>query len=484
MGQMLGDARLARDGRGNYVDLRSRHGSASIELRSVAEPPRDCDLTPVALSDETMAARKQAVLDKMRERSLDTLVLYADLEHGGNFEYLVGFLPRFEEALLVLHANGEAVLVLGNENLNKASKARLAATPLHAPHLSLPNQPMGGVRRFADILKGAGLSSKRVGVVGWKYFTSPVEDNAGLFDIPAFVYQALVELCGAENLSNETGIFIGPDGVREVCCANEIAHYEFGASLASDCMLDALNALEQGVSELEVADKLVRYGQQTSVVSIAAFGPRFVKANMYPTNKTLEVGESVSLTVGYKGGLSSRAGYAVASADDLPAGSKGYLDDLAIPYFTSIRTWLENVHVGMMGGEVYDLIEGVLPKETYNWSLCPGHLVADEEWLCSPIYEGSQEVLASGMMLQTDIIPSREGYAGVSAESTCALADQELRLEIERTYPQMWGRICKRRKYVKDELGIELSEDILPLGGTMAYMRPFLLSRRVLAVKR
>ena len=35
----------------------------------------------------------------MQEENFDILVIYADLEHGSNFEYLCGFLPRFEEAL-------------------------------------------------------------------------------------------------------------------------------------------------------------------------------------------------------------------------------------------------------------------------------------------------------------------------------------------------------------------------------------------------
>ncbi|MFR5077960.1 MAG: hypothetical protein ACLTDX_07970 [[Clostridium] innocuum] len=63
----------------------------------------------------------------MHEDGFDAVVVYADLEHGSNFEYLCGFLPRFEEALLILHANGKAFMVLGNENLNKAGKARIEA---------------------------------------------------------------------------------------------------------------------------------------------------------------------------------------------------------------------------------------------------------------------------------------------------------------------------------------------------------------------
>lgn len=39
------------------------------------------------------------------------------------------------------------------------------------------------------------------------------------------------------------------------------------------------------------------------------------------------------------------------------------------------------------------LIESVLPKEIYHWQLNPGHLTADEEWMSSPIYPGSEKML-------------------------------------------------------------------------------------------
>lgn len=139
--------------------------------------------------------------------------------------------------------------------------------------------------------------------------------------------------------------------------------------------------------------------------------------------------------------------------------------------------WLEEIRCGMSGGELYDLIEQVLPKEKYRWSLCPGHLTADEEWMSSPVYEASEEILESGMMLQTDIIPSVPGYAGTSAESTIALADESLRMEIQKEEPELWARIEKRRNYLEQVLGIQLHPDVLPMCSTVAYLRPFLLEK-------
>ena len=88
-------------------------------LKQVSAPQKDCAGTPVGLSDETIAERKQKVLAAMKARGLDQLIVYGDVEHGGNFEYLVGYFTRFEEALLVLNANGKATLVLGNEDVYK-----------------------------------------------------------------------------------------------------------------------------------------------------------------------------------------------------------------------------------------------------------------------------------------------------------------------------------------------------------------------------
>lgn len=109
-------------------------------LKEIPEPEKDCTLIPVDISDKTIEQRKQKIIEKMNQRKIDVLLIYADLEHGNNFEYLVGFLPRFEEALLVFHKDQKAYLVMGNENLNKVSKARLQCKAIHAPYFSLPNQ--------------------------------------------------------------------------------------------------------------------------------------------------------------------------------------------------------------------------------------------------------------------------------------------------------------------------------------------------------
>lgn len=452
----------------------------TITLAAIEQPAIYLNTPSVVLNNQTIEERLRKVLQGMAQQNLDSLVVYADKEHGGNFEYLTGFIPRFEEGLLVLHKSGDTVLVLGNENLKLAQHSRTPASVVHAPWFSLPNQPMDTTVSLSEVLQQAGLrGQKRVGIAGWKLFTGINGNNKSLFDIPTFIFLALQSaLTPACELLNATDLFISPrQGARTTNNANEIAHYEYGANLASSAALSALNAIELGKTEKSIAALLAADGQANNVVTIAATGDRFENANLYPSDKQIQKGDKFSLTVSYKGGLTSRAAYVVSQADELHEEVSDYLDVVAIPYYRAVVAWLENMRVGVKGHEVYDLIERVLPKTEYHWHLNPGHLVADEEWLCSPIYPASDIPLSSGMLLQIDIIPSRKGYAGASIEDTVALADEPLRQKLATLYPELWQRISARRNYIRDVLNIHLHEDVLPLSNTVGYLRPYLLNK-------
>ena len=451
-----------------------------IKLKEVEAPKPEEGLIPVMLSDETMQNRKARLLENMQKDGFDAVVVYADLEHGSNFEYLCGFLPRFEEALLILHANGKAFMVLGNENLNKAGKARIEAVPIHMPHFSLPNQPMQTEKSVAQILASCELEdAEKIGLIGWKNFTSHVEDNHLLFDLPYFLVEALKTVCGKAQFTNAAYLLIGENGVRTTNNANEFAHYEYGAALAGNCILKTMDRLKVGKTEMEMAETLAADGQRHSVVTIMATGARFEKANLYPGNKQIQCGDKISITTGFKGGLQSRAGYAVECAEQLPEKEQDYLKAVAIPYFQAVKTWLETIKIGINGNDLYEAVETVLPKEEYGWTLNPGHLCADEEWMSSPIYPQSEETLQSGMLFQIDIIPSVNGYGGVSCESGILLADEQLRKAIAKEYPAVWERIVKRRAYMQGVLGIRIQEDVLPTSMATAYLRPYLLKKEM-----
>ena len=447
-----------------------------IDVAKVKAPVLDHSGIPIMLTDETIEERKQKIIQLMQEAGYSSLVVYADKEHGSNFEYLVGFIPRFEEALLVFNIDGSAHLILGNENFNKIPYSRIKAEGQKCSLFSLPNQPMGDISELKECLKKASLDqTEKVGLVGWKL----IPDASGKsFDIPHFILTAIQSVVPDNQLYNATDLLVGPvSGARTINNANEIAHYEFGASLASDGVLESMNQLRIGATETEIGNYLSRAGQYNSVVTISAFGPRFMGGNLYPTANELKKGDKVALTVGYRGGLSSRSGYAVSNRDELEELDKNYFDEVVKPYFSAYHFWLQNIEIGKNGGAFYQEFEEFYPQATYGWELCPGHLTADEEWLSSPFYKGSTATVQSGMLFQVDFIPSQEGHNGISAESTVALADEQLRKELASSYPELWVRIEARRNYLAEELNIQLDESVLPLASTLGYYRPFLLNK-------
>ncbi|MDQ0208577.1 M24 family metallopeptidase [Alkalicoccobacillus murimartini] len=458
-----------------------------INYKEVQQPSNLKSIMPIDLTDETLQEHKLKVLDRLKSSEADILIIYADREHGANFGYLTGFEPRFEEAALVLNKEGNSFLLLGNESLRMNQYSRIKSETVHVPHFSLPNQPMENNRSFEDIVKTAGIhKGMKVALAGWKMFTSSYDDNDSLLEVPYFIVSAIKNIVGENGkVINGTSLFINSEyGARVINNSNEIAHYEFGASLASSKVKTLLDTIEVGKTEMELADLLSAYGQPNNVTTICATGDRFTNAVVSPRYKEVKIGDKFTTTLGFRGGLTNRTGYVVSKENELPTDERDYLDKVAKPYFGAIATWYENVKIGMTGSEVYDLIDSVLPKSEFGWKLNPGHFTSSDEWMSSPIHKDSKTIIRSGMLFQVDIIPSVPGYHGVNAEDGVAIADKNLQEEIATTYPELWDRIQARREYMINHLGINISPDLLPLSTINGYMRPFLLDKNKALTKK
>lgn len=107
-------------------------------------------------------------------------------------------------------------------------------------------------------------------------------------------------------------------------------------------------------------------------------------------------------------------------------------------------------------------------------ALNPGHLVSHDEWLNTPIREGSPDVIKSGMAFQVDIIPTpMPAGQALNCEDSVVIADAALREEIARKHPEVHARIEARRAFVRDSLGVPLKACILPLSSIPLCLAPF-----------
>ena len=133
--------------------------------------------------------------------------------------------------------------------------------------------------------------------------------------------------------------------------------------------------------------------------------------------------------------------------------------------------------VGVVGKDIYKAMQDVLPQEEHGWGLCPGHLTGEEEWVASPITAVSNIPLRSGMLMQWDLIVDYPNRFGANAEDGIAIADEALRQELAEKYPETWARIQARREWMKNELGINLKEEILPMSDLLGDYRPYMFNR-------
>ena len=109
--------------RKEYLDLLKKW--KDDQVIKVITGIRRCGKSTLLGSDAVYQDRLNAVCKAMAAENLDAMLIYADREHGSNFGYFTGFEPRFEEACLVIHRDGTAWIMLGNESLKMHQYSRI-----------------------------------------------------------------------------------------------------------------------------------------------------------------------------------------------------------------------------------------------------------------------------------------------------------------------------------------------------------------------
>jgi len=433
--------------------------------------------TPAAMPEiprDVYAAR----LDRLRSRAIDAdydrIVVYADREHSANLAYLTGFDPRFEEAVLVVAADGDPAILVGNECWGMAGAAPVPLRRHLCQDLSLPGQPRNRSQPLATVLSTEGISSgARVGVVGWKTYARPE-----MSDLPSYLIDEMRNLVGISGaVTNATGLLIdAADGLRVINEVEQLAYFEWAASHTSQGVRRLLGGLRPGLSEREAVALLGWNGAPLSCHLMLTAGERAGLGLLSPGDRTMEQGDRFTVAFGIWGALNCRAGFLVEDAAGLPPTIADYVDRLVAPYFAAIAEWYEALHVGQTGGVLHEIVANRLGDPFFGIFLNPGHQIHLDEWVNSPVAPGSSIPLRSGMALQVDVIPATgTEYFTTNIEDGVAIADAALRSQLAALYPDAWDRIEARRRFMRESLGIAVGDDVLPLSNLPAFLPPFLL---------
>lgn len=451
--------------------------SRSITLEAVGPPALLVPEEQPALTSAELEGRLEALRARV---PADSIVVYGDREHFANLAFFCGFDPRFEEALLVV-GEGKPALIVANEGLALATLVPIEVEVLHCPSLGLMGQEHGHGLRLAEALTQAGVrSGGRAAIVGWKYFEAEEWKEAGKpIAAPAFVVDAIRERLGAGGtLTDATEVVMSArDGLRSESSADQIAVFEWAAARASRAVASIVGAAAPGRTERQAVAAMGYAGEPLSAHVMFASGPEVGVGLRSATDRQLAAGDAATTAVGFWGGLCCRAGLIEPAPPKDSSHAAHYLEETAIPYWTAIATWYESVRLGTAGGEIDRRVRSTLAGKGFGPALNPGHLTHLDEWVHSPVRPESEDPIRSGMCLQCDIIPdnTQPGRAA-NCEDTLAVADADLRAELAAGHPELWSRVEARRAFMRDQLGLAIGEELLPLSAMPAYFPPFWLS--------
>ncbi len=450
----------------------------AIELRRVAMPEIG---VPVELPELPVAEFAERAARLRARAGTAWVAVYGDREHAANLAFVCGYDPRFEEGMLLLGPGERAVLLVGNEGLIHAAVTRLPAEVVLYQPFSLMAQPRGDSAPLAELLVGLGLEgSGPVGVAGWKYLDAgEAADVTRPAYAPAFVVDALEAVSGAPSI-DVTPVLINPvDGLRSVVSADEVARLEWGAARASAAVMRVVRSTRPGMTELAAMGAMGYEGEPLSCHAILASSDAGGDLNglRSPSARVIGHGDAITCGVGYQGGLCCRAGLLTDAVDE------AFVATYVRPYFAALAAWWGTLGIGVTGGEMFDAVIGALGDAPFRPLLNPGHLTSSDEWVHSPIDAGSTTPIVSGMVFQCDIIPSpMPAGRALNCEDSAAVCDEALRAELATRHPAFWARIEARRAFMRDELGLRLKPEVLPLASAPAYLPPFWLASELVCV--
>ncbi|NLS06985.1 M24 family metallopeptidase [Rhizobium sp. P32RR-XVIII] len=452
----------------------------TISLKTVALPDFGAVGDKPLVPSPTYEARANAAYANAK---CDWLAVYADREHFGNIAFLTGFEPRFEEAFLLLGPAGKRVLITGNESESYAPLARLPGLDvLLSQTLSLMGQDRSRYPRFADRLADAGIKSgDHVGLVGWKYLEEYEDQQAdtGVF-VPAVYVQAFQRVVGPSGrVTDQTRVTMHPEnGLTASLDVDQIAEFEWAATRCSLATWRIVSGAKVGDTEFDAVSRMGYAGDALNVHTMFASASRGepIIGLRSATGRKLNKGDGVTTAIGHWGALSSRAGLLDDGNEEFLAIAKGY--------FQGLISWYETASIGVSGGTLHDAVVGKLAEANLKSALNPGHLGGYEEWTNTPVRPGSTDKIRSGMLFQVDVIPTPvpTGWA-LNCEDTVVFADSSLRDELAAKHPEAARRIALRREFMKNSLGVELRDEILPFSSTPLYLAPFWLKSDAVLVR-
>lgn len=440
----------------------------------------------IRLSKGVYEKRIDLLLSRMKEKGMDFVVVYGDREHFASIEYFTRYDCRFEEGLFILAADGRKYIVVGNEGMDYSYTIPVEIERIMYRHFSLQGQPRHGIQKLREVFAMAGIApGSKVGFVGFKYFTGEcVDDPLHSYDVPTYIMKEVFAVAGEENVINFTEEITGmPNGIRmRLYTAEEVAFFEYQAVKTANVMRRLLKAAKPGLSETQIARCAEADLTPTQMYSLVKVCVESMQMGLRSPQEDLilEDGEVLGLCYSMRGSLCCKSGIGASGPETVVPRLKDSIETFFKPHWAAVAAWLEAIHVGATGHELYHAAMDIIDAPEFGVSLNPGHYIGMDEWTNSCSADGDTTPILSGVSIQTDIIASSTKDTMVSiCEDTVVIADANLRAQIKAEYPEVYARIEKRQEMLRNVLNVQISDDVLPMSALVGVMFPYMLNQKL-----
>lgn len=437
----------------------------------------------IQFKSEDYLFRLGKLVNRIREKGLTHVVMYGDRERFSNIEYFTSYDCRFEEALLMVDANGRCAIVVGNEGMGYSAQIPFEINRVLYQNFSLQGQPRNRLCSLSEVFSGIGLTKQsKVGLVGYKYYESGFDcDALYSYDVPAYILHELYIAADSRNVCDFTKEITGcPDGIRmRLYSAKEIAWAEAAGNRTANVMLDLIKNLRPGINEFELSQKTNPGFAPVNMHPLVNFGEKSVAIGLKSPleSENLQIGEPCGLCYSVRGNNTARVGVAAYDRDSYSDRLRPHLETFYMKHWEATAAWYEAAGVSRPAGRLYDAVMSRIGANEFGVALNPGHNGSTDEWSNSPVYRDSRIELPDGTLMQVDIIASNSNPVRVSiCEDAVVLASGKMRKELEEQYPEVYERIVLRQKKMREVLGINISEDVLPMSNLNGVFFPFMLN--------
>lgn len=457
---------------------------------TLCEDPIPCayEETP-KMTAQDYRERLEQLWEMPQAADYDQIVIYGDREHFSNIHYFTGYDPRWEESLLILGRDKTPVLLVGNEGIGYTRSLSAEVEIQMYQTLSLMGQPNDErSEKLIDIFKIHGIQeTSRVGLIGWKaYDANHFKGLSLVSDVPYYIVKTLEQIVTKGTIVNATDLLSDCEyGLKHHVSAKEIVRFEMNGTFVSRSIYQLLKQVKPGMSETEAAKLLKLDGQPLNMHPNINFGHNAEIGLMSPMpDSRLEYGMPIGVGYGLRGSLVHKKGLYVRSHEELPERSKDYVEDFLKPYFACVVRWYEMMKIGTSCGDIYEMVDTMLGMKKFGITLNPGHLEHTDEWTNSPFKKDSQVKIHSGMVFQCDYSVSfAEPKMAAHIEDGLVIADQALTEEIRKISPACYERIMARKTFIREQLNIELPEEVLPMSDLTLVCNPYMADISVMLAK-